>query len=154
MNPSLLLSRYGLVVAGYGLAALFGWLYVGAKGDLAAEREACNTRIVESARRAAEAVSVAKAENYEKQIAELQEIADREAAARTRAEAVAEEARKRPERVRTVIREVASENECIDTVVPDAVLDGLRRQDSDPGARDRRDSDDQDSWNSFGLDDF
>jgi hypothetical protein len=109
-----------------GLAAVFFWLYVGAKSDLKAEIESCNTRIAELAVDAEREAGIAREKALQRQIAELEAINTAQTEALGIAAEAASEAARRPERVRTVIKEVASANACIDTVVPAAVVDSLR----------------------------
>lgn len=121
-----MIEKYAVAGGGYVLAAMMFWLLIDAKQDLAAEIESCNTRAETAAREATEAATEARIAAYERQLDEAEELRQHEVRARQIAVKAATEAQNRPERVRTVIREVASENACIDTAVPAAVLDSLR----------------------------
>ena len=116
--------RIVLGLSGAVLALL--WLFVDARSDLKAERESCNVRVEKLAREATEAAGEAQIAALRRQVASLMTKATQEAQARESAERAAREALERPERVRTVIREVASANACIDTAVPDSILGSMR----------------------------
>lgn len=120
------LTKITISVGGYVASAIFLGLYVGAKSDIKAEIERCNTEKLAAVQEATEALRDAQVASYEARIAELEQIALDEARARRIAQEAAEAAAGRPERVRTVIREVSSENSCLGQPVPAAVLDSLR----------------------------
>ena len=120
------LSKWYVTAAGYALAALFLWLYIDAQSEIKAEIERCNTEKL---------ASVAEAERVARQAtqADLQAQIDalvRQSAQADRAREIAEEAARLAEsrvpEVREIIREVASDDACIDTAVPDAVLNSMR----------------------------
>ena len=117
-----------LPYAGWPLAALVFWLWLGARDDLAAEVERCNADKLESIANA-EAITRSALENaHSEQLAELA----RQVAAAERARAIADRARveaeERPIETRTIIREVASADpeSCLNQPVPDSVIDSLR----------------------------
>lgn len=108
-----------------GLALMTG-LYLDKRDDYASAVESCN---------ADKLAAVAEAERITRETVEsaaARKLADLllQAEAANRARDIAEEAQRkaeaRPERVRTVIKEVASENNCLDTVIPAVVVDSLR----------------------------
>ncbi len=120
------LTKVTFAVGGYVAAAIFFGLYVGAKTDIKAEIERCNTEKMAAVADAQRIVRYAEIEALNKRIAELEAISLRESNARRIAEEAAREALGRPEKVRTVIKEVSGENSCLDTAVPGPVLDQLR----------------------------
>lgn len=119
---SAIVLRYGPYAA---IAVLF-WLWIDTEKELAAEIERCNTDKLQSAleqeRIARNALVNANAER----VRQLEEQASRAIQARNIAEAARIEAEARPERVRTVIREVASEDGCVDSRVPERLAQCLR----------------------------
>jgi len=115
----------GTIIAGAAAVGLL-WLYVGAKSDLKAEVESCNARIAELGQNAEREAGIAREAALQRQIEELEAINAAQTAALGIASQAASEAAKRPERVRTVIKEVASANACLDTAMPAAVIDSLR----------------------------
>lgn len=120
------LTRTTFAVGGYVGAAILLGLYMGAREDLAAEIERCNTEKLAAVQEATEALRDAQMAQYEARIAELEQMALDERKAREIAQEAARAAESRPEKVRTVIRRVADENACMDTSVPAPVLDELR----------------------------
>lgn len=120
------LKGWAVTAGGYVLAATLFWLLLETREDLGEERAQCNADKLAAVAAAEEALRNAQIESYEQRIADLEQIAADETRAREIAVEAARAAESRPERVRTVVREVASENSCIDTAVPDAVLDSLR----------------------------
>ena len=119
-------KSWGIALLGWGAAAALMTMYIGAKADIKAEIERCNTEKVIAIQEATEALRTVEMASYKARILELEQLALDESNARLIAQQAAIEAQNRPERVRTVIKEVASANACIDTVVPAAVLDSLR----------------------------
>lgn len=115
-----------VTVGGYAAAATLLWLLLEAREDLGAEIAQCNAdkalAVAEAERITREALQTA----MDERIAQLEARLWDEANARRIAEEARVEAESRLPEVRTIIREVASENACIDTAVPDAVLDSLR----------------------------
>jgi len=120
------MGSWGFTVAGWLATAILTTLYINAKGDIKAEIERCNTEKVAAVQEATESLRSAQMASYEARIAELEQIAQDETNARLIAQQAAIEAQNRPERTRTIIKEVASANACIDTAVPAVVLDSLR----------------------------
>lgn len=108
-----------------GLVIMTG-LYLDKRDDYAAAVESCNAdklvAIAQAERVTRETVEAAAA----RRIADLEQQTLDAGRARAIAEAAQREAEARPERVRTVIREVAANDSCIDTRVPDALVDSLR----------------------------
>jgi hypothetical protein len=127
------LLKYG-PWAGWPLAALCFWLWLGARDDVAAEIERCNTDKAEAIARAEEIVREAEREAADAAIADLRQLVVEAEKAREIAAEAARIAESTPERVRTVIREVSNENTCLDMPVPGRVVDGLR------GCEDRREA--------------
>ena len=121
-----LVKGHAVTAGGYVLAGFLFWLLLEAREDLGEEREQCNSDKLAAVAAAEEALRNATIDSYEERIQQLEKIAADEVAARAIAEQAAIEAAARPAEVREIIREVASENSCIDTAVPDAVLDSLR----------------------------
>jgi CHASE3 domain sensor protein len=115
-----------ITAGGYGAAAVFLWLWIGAQSDIKAEIERCNTEKLAAVQEATEALRESEIAAYEERIAQLeQKAADLDEARRIASEA-ATEAQNRPERVRTVVREVTSRENCLSQPVPAAVIDSLR----------------------------
>lgn len=115
-----------LTIGGYASAAVLLWLLLETREELGAQIEQCNTEkitaIAEAERLTREVLDAAHAE----QIAQLQSRLQAERNARVIAEEARVEAESRIPEVRTIIREVASENSCIDTIIPGAVIERLR----------------------------
>ena len=120
------LSNVWVSAGGYVLAGLLFWALLETREDLGEERAQCNADKLAAVAAAESTLREAEVAAYEDRIDQLEKLAADETAARAIAEEAARLAANQPERVRTVIREVASENSCIDTAVPDAVLDSLR----------------------------
>lgn len=114
-----------IAVLSVSLAAMTG-LYLGKRDDLAQAIEQCNTAIVQAVADAEKVVREATVRAYSERLAKEAQRADREAKAREIAQAEAQAANARPAKVRTVLKEVASANACLDTDMPAAVLDSLR----------------------------
>lgn len=116
----------GLSLGGYVGLVIMAGLYVGAREDLASERERCNTdkvtAVSEAERVTRKAVEAAFADRLAKEAAR----ANREAVARAAAEESAQAADARPPKIRTVIKEVASANACINVDLPAALVNSLR----------------------------
>ena len=102
------------------------WLYLGKRDQVIEERERCNATIAASAAQASELARKAQKDADFAAINELRHQATQAEKARQIAENAAKQAQNRPEKVRTVIKEVSGENSCLDTPVPAAVLDSLR----------------------------
>lgn len=112
------------IIGGYALAAVFLGLWVGARSDLAAEVERCNTDKVAAMAAASELAREAEASAWRAQVAQAERMAAAERDARLIAEEAAAAAEGRPERVRVVIRE--STDACLKAVVPAPVVERLR----------------------------
>lgn len=106
--------------------AIMTGLYLDKRDDYAAQVDACN---------ASKLVAIAEAEKITREtleaaaarkLAALERQRDSADRAREAAELAAREASERPERVRTVIREVASANACLSTAMPVELLHSLR----------------------------
>lgn len=119
-------AQIGVLVGLVGYAGLMTWLWLGARDDAAAERAECNARVAQSVVDAEKAVRIALEAAQQEEIDRLGRLAEEAARRMREAEAARLAAESRPPVVREVIREVAVENPCIDTAVPDAVLDSLR----------------------------
>ena len=122
----MMLGNLGVTIGGYAAALALLWLFIGAKSDIKAEIERCNTEKAQAVAEAHSLVRDAQIAAMERHMDDLEAMVAEADEARLVAEAARDEALKRPERVRTVIREVASADACIDTAVPAAVIDSLR----------------------------
>ena len=120
------------LVGGYALAAVFFFLWIGVKEDLAAEIERANTDKLSAALEAEkitrEALSAAEA----RRVRELAAFAEETAGAIAAAKDALVEAQNRPVQVRTVIERVRDQDACIDTDVHPELLSCLR-SDADCG---------------------
>lgn len=108
---------------GYGAAALFFLLWLGARDEIVEERLACNASKISEAlenERAVRAAQNVANEREKERLRKLLENAERAAEIARDAERLANE---RPERVKIVVRE--SDDACIDEFVPNDVLDSL-----------------------------
>jgi hypothetical protein len=112
--------------AGWGLAALLFWLWLGVREDLAAEIERCNSDKLASIAAAEQITREAVSEAAERRLSQLRHQLTLEQNAREVAEETARLAESRPVEVREIIRRVADENLCLDTAVPDELVDALR----------------------------
>ena len=120
------MEKLAITFGGYAAAALLLVAYIGAKSDIKAEIERCNTEKMAAVAEAQSLVRDAEIAAMERHIDALTNMIHEADEARKIAEAAAREAELRPAKVRTVIREVASADACIDTAVPAAVVDSLR----------------------------
>ena len=121
--PSWLIYLTG---AGWAVSVVFGWLWLGARDDVAREQQLCNAEKLAAVAEAQKTARQAAQDASEQTIAGLVARIERERKAREIAIRAASEAEKRPERVRTVIRRVADANSCIDMPVPVDILDSMR----------------------------
>ena len=121
-----MIEKIYVTIGGYALAALLLWAYIDAKSDIKAEQERCNSEKLEAVAEARRVVRDAEIAAMERHIDDLTKLVHDADQARLIAEEAAELARNKPAKVRTVIREVASANACIDTAVPAAVINSLR----------------------------
>jgi hypothetical protein len=124
-----ILARF-LPYAGWPLAALIFYFYLGARDQIVEERESCNADKLTSALESSELARTALQEAAERRFAELEALALSADRARRIAESARLEAESRPERVRTVVREVSREDQCIDAVVHPRLLSCLRNPES------------------------
>lgn len=119
----------GIIVGGYVAAAVFFGLWLSARDAVIEEREGCNADKLSAALAAERAVADRQRKALESRIEQLASEAERSREAARIAEARRQEAEARPERVRTVVREVPREElegKCLDIPVPAGVLDSLR----------------------------
>jgi len=120
------IGKWQVTAAGYAAAALFLWLYIGAKSDVKAGLERCNTEKMAAVAQAESLARVAVQTGLQAEIDRL----EKQTVKANRARAIAEEAAlladARIPEVREVIRVVANTDACIDTNVPAGVLDALR----------------------------
>ena len=120
------LSGWWMTALGWGAAVGMGFLFVGAREELAAEIERCNTAKLAAVAEAERLVRVAVQAGLQEEIDRLLLQTERAERARQIAQEAARLAEARIPEVREIIREVANEDVCIDTAVPTAVLDSLR----------------------------
>lgn len=129
-----LVLRYGP----YAAIAVFFWLWISAREDLATEIERCETEkaisIAEANRLGREAIQSA----LETRIAQLEQVAANADRAREIAEQARQEAESRPLRVQEVVRRVADRNACIDLPLPDELAQCLRQGADCSGSGDTR----------------
>ena len=115
-----------VTAGGYLIAAFLFWLLLETKEDLGAEIAQCNADKMTAIAEAERVTRTALQDAMNREVARLEEILEAERNARMIAENRRLEAEARLPEVRTIIREVANEDACIDTSVPDAVLNSLR----------------------------
>lgn len=123
------LTFIGIAAGGYAAAAILGGLWLGARDDLAHEIEACNTRAVAAVAESERAVRVELESAHNEEKERLRVIARQQQEARIIVSEALREAESKPERVRTVIKEVPREElagQCLDMPMPDNVALGLR----------------------------
>ena len=120
---------YIAAASSIGLVVMTG-LYLDKRDDLAQAIESCNSDKYQTALESSEIARKALQEAAERRFAELEAIALASDAARRIAEEARLEAESRPEKVRTVIREVAGENKCLDIAVPVRLLQCVRSAES------------------------
>jgi hypothetical protein len=113
-------------IGGYLLAAFFVWLWLNGRDDLASQREACNTAVQASAAQAQKVAREVSKAAFEARLAQKEAQITSERNAREIADRARLAAESRPARVKTVIREVASENSCMDMPIPEPVVERLR----------------------------
>jgi hypothetical protein len=124
-----ILKNYRLwaTIGGYILAAFLLYGYLGIRDDLAAQREACNTAVEASAREAEKVTREAAKAAFEARLAQKDAQVVSERKAREIADMARQAAESRPERVKTVIRELRGDaNACLDIIVPAELVGGLR----------------------------
>ena len=116
-----------LPYAGWPLAALLFFMWLNEREAVIEEREGCNVEHLQAALESEQAARAELVNVHNQEIQGLVEMLERERKATEIAEDAAEIAETRSERVRTVIKRVADEDACINTPVPDAITDSLRR---------------------------
>ena len=123
-------------IAGVGAVAFF-LLWIGAKGDVIEEREACNQASIQAALDAERLAHAATRRNYETTVADLVGIAERERESRAIAEAAERAAIAGVALREAMIDELVIEVEkheipdstaCLDVFVPERSISGLRLQ--------------------------
>jgi len=113
-----------LTIGGWAGTALFFFMYLGLRDDLASEVEQCNTDKITAVAEAERITRETLEQAHSDALAELARQADRAERARQIAEEAARLAEARPPRVVEVIRE--SNDACLDTVIPADITDSLR----------------------------
>ena len=128
-----LLNKVAITAGGYLLAALLGWLLLGAREDIGKIREQCNTRIASavaaSERNAREALSEAHGRELAQRDALLQAERSALRAARTEAERAAldaSEANAMIVRLREAAEDAGNVEDCLLQPVPGAIVDSVR----------------------------
>jgi hypothetical protein len=119
-------GRLWLTLGGYLIAAVCVFGYLNLRDDLASQREACNTAVQASAAQAQKITREVSQAAFEARLAQKEAQIISERNAREIADRARLAAESRPERVKTVIREVASENSCMDMPIPEPVVERLR----------------------------
>ena len=122
MIPAIKLLPY----AGWPIAVLMFWFWLGARDQVIEERESCNADKLTSALESSELARTAMQKAAERRFEELEQLAYQADTARRIAELARIEAESRPAQIRTVVREVASVDACIDSRVPDRLLECVR----------------------------
>ena len=130
------LSGWMFTAAGYAAAAVLLWLFIGAKSDIKAEIERCNT---DKLRAVAEAENIAREtlqESMDRRLRDLEAMAMAESAARRDAELARDmaesNANNAQDTIRRLMREAANdetttiERACLNVDLPADALDGLR----------------------------
>lgn len=115
-----------LPYAGWPLAGLMFWFWLGARDDLAAEIERCNTDKLASVLEAERIASKAEREAAQRRIIQLTRQVELEKEAAEIANAAAIAAKSRPVEVREVIKRVSDANLCLKTAIPADLVDALR----------------------------
>jgi hypothetical protein len=113
-------------IGGYLLAALLFWAWINVKEDLASQREACNTAVQASAAQAQKVAREVSQAAFEARLAQKEAQITSERNAREIADRARLAAESRPERVKTVIRDSASSDRCLEMTIPINVIDSLR----------------------------
>ena len=101
-------------------------LYLDKRDDFAAQVEQCNADKLEAVAEAERITREAQEAAIQTRLTELARQVNAADEARRVAEAARREAESRPPEVREVIRRVSDANACLDTGMPDAVIDSLR----------------------------
>ena len=105
-----------LPYAGWPLAALMVWFYLGTRDELVKEVEACNTRTITTVAEAEAEARRALQASFELRVRELELLAQGEREARTIAELAASEARAGAETAQATIRRLMQEANDDETV--------------------------------------
>lgn len=121
-----MLARLAIIGGGYAAALVLGALYLNAHGQLSSQVKSCNAEKEAAVAAAKALVKDQEMLALEEEMRELERRLENETKAREMAAAAAEAAAQTPERVRTIIREVASDTNCLLEPVPDRVINGLR----------------------------
>ena len=116
----------GFTIGGYALAAIFFGLWLHTRDKVVEERESCNTEKVMAIAEAEKVARITTTNAFQRQLDQLDNLAKTAERARQIAEKARIEAESRPERVRTVIRNAANEDQCLDIPVHPNVLQCLR----------------------------
>jgi hypothetical protein len=113
------IQRYGIPAGGYVLAAVFLWLFIGAKSDIKAGIERCNTDKAVAVAEAEEITRIAAQDAADQRLRQLQAKLDREAAetAKERQKRLQAELRaeKRGQELRDLAEEAFDEDELPDS---------------------------------------
>ncbi len=130
------MSKLYVTIGGYAVAALMGWLLLGAKQDLGEAIEQCNSQKLEAIAEATRLAGNAQREALERRLAELEGMALDADEARRIADMARSEAEDRAigaqETIRIMTREAQNdetapiEQRCLTVAIPDVLLDGLR----------------------------
>ena len=122
--------------AGYGVAALMFWLWLGLKEDLARQVELCNQDKLRSVAEAENIAREALQEAHSRRLAQIEALVRAERDARKLAEMARSDAENEAlaaqETIRAMMRDADNdetatiEQACLNVNLPDAVVDGLR----------------------------
>ena len=122
--------------AGYGVAALLFWLWLGLKEDLARQVELCNQDKLRSVAEAENIAREALQEAHSRRLAQIEALVRAERDARKLAEMARSDAENEAlaaqETIRAMMRDADNdetatiEQACLNVNLPDAVVDGLR----------------------------
>ena len=118
--------------AGYPIAALLFWFWLGERDSVIEERESCNTDKITAVAEAEAAARRALQASFELRVRELELLAQGEREAREMAELAASEARTGAETAQATIRRLMNETEndetvtiervCLNTAIPADIL--------------------------------
>ena len=122
--------------AGYGVAALLFWLWLGLKEDLARQVAECNQDKLRSVAEAENIAREALQEAHSRRLAQIEALVRAERDARKLAEMARSDAENEAlaaqETIRAMMRDADNdetatiEQACLNVNLPDAVVDGLR----------------------------
>lgn len=116
----------GVTIGGYAAALVLGWLWLGARDDVAAAIESCNTDKMRAISEAERITRETERAASDREILQLRQIISDAEKAREIAIRAAREAESRPVRVQEVVRRVADRDACIDLSLPDELVRSLR----------------------------